>query len=258
MGIGRVTMVVGLALAVGCGWALGQHQSAIDPGAWQIVTLANQARAAQGARALKWDVALAEAARQHCERMAEEGPIAHRYGGEADLGERAGSAGAHFSLIEENVAIGPTPAAIHDEWMHSEGHYRNLMNPEVDRVGVALVASRGVLYAVADYAAGVQVLTTEQAEAKVTALLRGMGVVVRSDPREARAACAMDRGMPVAESGAQPMFVMRWQDANLGQLPKKLVDQLGSGQYREAAVGSCPAQYVEGAFTVYRMAALLY
>ena len=66
--------------------------------------------------------------------------------------ERAGQAGAHFSLIEENVAVGPTPAAIHDGWMHSPGHRTNLLNPEVDRVGIAVVASRGELYAVADYA----------------------------------------------------------------------------------------------------------
>ena len=31
------------------------------------------------------------------------------------------------------------------------GHRTNLLNPEVDRVGVAVVATRGVLYAVADY-----------------------------------------------------------------------------------------------------------
>ena len=109
----------------------------------------------QGAGPLQWDPALAEAARQHCLRMAAEGPISHRYGGEPDLTERAGQAGAHFSLIEENVAIGPSPAAIHDEWMHSPGHRTNLLNPQVDRVGMAVVASRGVLYAVADYAKAV-------------------------------------------------------------------------------------------------------
>ena len=87
----------------------------------QLFALANQSRAQSGAGRLQWDEALAVAARQHCLRMAAEGPIAHRYGGEPDLGERAGQAGAHFSLIEENVALGPPPAAIHDEWMHSSG-----------------------------------------------------------------------------------------------------------------------------------------
>ena len=40
---------------------------------------------------------------------------------------------------------------IHDEWMQSPGHRTNLLNPDVDHVGVAVVESRGVLYAVADY-----------------------------------------------------------------------------------------------------------
>ena len=83
--------------------------------------------------------------------MAQEGPIAHQYGGEADLSGRAAQAGAHFSVIEENVAVGPSADAIHEEWMHSPGHRANLLRPDVDRVGVAVVAARGVLYAVADY-----------------------------------------------------------------------------------------------------------
>jgi len=259
MGILRVELVlcVGLAMAGGAQAAQPQRSIGIQPEAWQVVQLANQARAAQGAGPLKWDEALAAAARQHCLLMAEEGPISHRYGGEADLSDRAGAAGAHFSLIEENVAIGPTPAGIHNEWMHSEGHRTNLLNPEVDRVGVALVASRGVLYAVADYAKGVPVLTLGQVEATIGAQVRAKGVGVVENPATARAACAMDRGFPKGDN-LQPRFVMRWQDANIAQLPPKLVDQLASGQYRKAAVGSCPAQYVEGAFTVYRAAVLLY
>src|SRR6202167_6041477 len=102
------------------------------------MAVGKEGRGQSGARALQWDEGLAAAARRHCLRMAAEGPISHRYGGEDDLSERAGHAGAHFSLIEENVAIGPTPAAIHDEWMHSPGHRANLLNPEVDRVGLAV------------------------------------------------------------------------------------------------------------------------
>ena len=51
----------------------------------QIVAMANQARAQAGVGRLQWDPALAAAALQHCLRMAAEGPIAHRYGGEADV-----------------------------------------------------------------------------------------------------------------------------------------------------------------------------
>ena len=43
--------------------------------------------------------------------------------------------------------------------MNSPGHRANLLSPDVDRVGVAVVASRGVLFAVADYARAVPALT---------------------------------------------------------------------------------------------------
>ena len=131
----------------------------VPQAAQQLLVLANQTRANAGVGALQWDDALAAAARDHCLRMAAEGQIAHRYGGEDDLSTRAGKAGAHFDLIEENVAVGPNAAEIHDEWMHSPGHRANLLNGEVNRVGIAVVAARGVFYATADYARGVQALT---------------------------------------------------------------------------------------------------
>ncbi len=165
-----------VAVAVFCVSALpkaaAQSRPAVEPGTVQLMALANEARAAAGAAPLRWDNALAEAARKHCLRMAAEGPIAHRYPGELDLSERAGLAGAHFDLVEENVAIGPTPVIIHDEWMHSMGHRENILNPEVDRVGIAVIASRGVLYATADYAHGVQALSQTEIEKHVAELIK--------------------------------------------------------------------------------------
>lgn len=230
----------------------------IQPEARQIVELANQARAEAGAGPLSWDPALAEAARAHCLRMAAEGPIAHRYDGEPDLSERAAQAGAHFSLIEENVAVGHDPAAIHDEWMHSPGHRSNLLNPAVDRVGVAVVASRGTLYAVADYDSAVPTLSPAQVEATVANLVRVSGVAVLRDPTLARAVCAMESGYPSSKSGLQPQFIMRWQDADLTRLPQVLSEKLASGNYRQATIGSCPPEGDQGAFTAYRIAVLLY
>jgi hypothetical protein len=230
----------------------------LRPEAEQIFALANQARAQAGAGALQWDPALAIAALDHCRRMAYEGPIAHRYGGEPDVSERAANAGAHFSVIEENVAIGPTAAAIHDEWMNSPGHRTNLLSPDVDRVGIAVVASRGVLYAVADYSRGVAVLARAQVESRVASLIRVRGVAILPDPSLARAACATDSGMPRSASGPTPRFIMRWQDSSLDRLPQALVDRLSSGGYRQAAIGSCPAQGDQAAFTAYRVAVLLY
>ena len=222
------------------------------------MALANQSRKASGAGPLKWDGALAIAARKHCLRMAAEGPISHRYPGELDLSERAGQAEAHFSLIEENVAIGPSAAGIHDEWMHSSGHRTNLLNPEVDRVGIAVVASRGVLYAVADYARGVQSLSPSQVEARVAGLIRQKGLAIEANPGVARAACAMNSGMPHSAGGSQPGFIMRWQDSEMNVLPNALTAHLASGTYHQAAIGSCSPAGVDGTFTAYRVAVLLY
>jgi hypothetical protein len=224
----------------------------------QIFALANQARAQAGVGRLQWDPALAEVALQHCRRMAMEGPIAHRYGGEADVSGRAAQAGAHFSVIEENVAVGPSTDVIHEEWMQSPGHRANLLSADVDRVGVAVMAVRGELYAVADYSRAVQQLSAPQVEARVAALVRASGVTILGDPTLARTACTSDKGVPHSAGGPTPRFIMRWQDADLTRLPQALVEKLASGNYRQAAVGSCPAQISECSFTAYRVAVLLF
>lgn len=220
--------------------------------------LANQSRAEAGAGPLKWDPALAVAARRHCLRMAAEGPISHQYRGEPDLSTRAAEAGAHFSLVEENVAVGPDPSTIHQMWMHSPGHRTNLLNPAVDRVGVAVVASRNGLYAVADYERAVPLLTQAQVEAKVAGMVETGGVVVAHGSNEARQACVTDKGMPGFESGGRSKFVMRWEDSDLSRLPRELTTEMASGKFRKAEVASCTPQGQQGTFTAYRIAVLLF
>jgi Cysteine-rich secretory protein family len=248
-------------LAMGCVAAGAQKavpETLVQGAGEQLMALANRARARSGAGPLKWDPQLTEAARLHCLRMAREGPIAHRYDDEPSLSDRAGQAGAHFSLIEENVAVGETTAQIHDAWMNSPGHRSNLLNPKVDHVGIAVVRARGVLYATADYARGVQVLLPTEIEARIANLIRVSGISISHDATVARAACASNSGIPTAHGGPQALFVMRWQTGSLDQLPEKLRDKLASGSFHMAAVGSCPAQGVEGDFTAYRVAVLLY
>lgn len=224
----------------------------------QVFALGNRARAEAGASQLRWDAALAAAALAHCRRMVVEGNIGHRYPGELDLAERAGAAGAHFALIEENVAEAATAVEIHDAWMASPAHRHNLLSPEVDRVGIAVIARGGELYAVADYARGSKVLSASEVEQRVARLIAVSGVKAAGDSTLARQACTTDRGMPQESGAEQPTFVMRWQDANLNLLPDALTARLGSGRYHRAAVGSCPARGVAGTFTLYRVAVLLY
>ncbi|WP_348261367.1 CAP domain-containing protein [Telmatobacter sp. DSM 110680] len=237
---------------------LAQEGREIQPEAEQLMRLANQARAAAGVPPLQWDRSLAEAARKHTLRMASEGPIAHQYPGELNVSERAGLTGAHFDLIEENVAVAHTIEAIQDGWMQSKPHRENMLSPEVDSVGIAVVASRGVLYATADFSRNVQALTQEQVESRFSELIQRTGVKVLADHRAARAACIMDKGLPGSDSLSQPAFIMRWESSDVTHLPKQLADHLASHQFQEAAVGSCDARGDDGTFTSYRLAVLLY
>ena len=233
----------------------GQAQPA---SAEQLFALANDVRTRSGLGRLQWDPALAAAAMKHCQRMTVEGPISHRYAGEPELTARAADAGARFGLIEENIAVGDYPSTIHSGWMNSPPHRENLLNRDVDHVGIAVVASRGVLFAVADYSRAVPMLEANQVEKSVAALIGVSGVTIRKDPRDARAACATDKGMPGGLAGGDPRLVMRWEDSDLSHLPQGLASRLASGEYRQAAVGSCPARNVKGAFSSYRVAVLLY
>ncbi len=163
------------------------------------------------------------------------------------------NAGAHFSLIEENVALGSHIATIHQGWLDSPGHRANMIRPQDDSLGIEVVSGGGVLYAVADYARAVPVLSREQVEVSVAALIRAAGLFIVQDPADARAYCA---------NGSHPSglsaFLIVWEDPDVSTLPRSLLNQAASGDYHSAVVGSCAPQASEPGFTSYRVAVILY
>jgi hypothetical protein len=194
--------------------------------------------------------------------VASQGQLSHQYGGEQDLPERAAKAGAHFSLIEENIAAGPSPLKIHDEWMHSQSHHDNLMNAKINRIGVALVPYKGGMYAVADYAQGVESQTNEQVEANVGKLVQERGLTLISDSAGARYYCGQE-GNSCGGTGGEmkPKFLMRWQSAEIAKLPPQMEDAIKSGKFKQASVGACEPKGNDGGgpvFSGYRVAVLLY
>jgi uncharacterized protein YkwD len=100
---------------------------------------ANRERSTRGLPLLRWDAELAEAARLHALRMAQQNALSHQFAGEPELAPRLRQSGAHFSAAAENVAEGPTPARIHDGWMKSPGHRENLLDPQLNSLGIAVV-----------------------------------------------------------------------------------------------------------------------
>jgi uncharacterized protein YkwD len=225
---------------------------------------ANRERIALGLRSLRWDDALANAAREHAIRMAQRNTLSHQFPGELPLPDRARLAGARYTMIAENVAEGPSPDMIHSGWMHSPPHRANLLAPELTALGVAVVVvtdrrtGAATLFAVQDFSQSVASFSLEQQERQVSSLLTARGLAV-SDAQgggatdDARKTCEMDRGW----AGSRPGLVVRYEAADLTHLPEDLEQKVRSGQYRAAAVGACSAGS-DGGFTRFRIAVLLF
>ena len=215
---------------------------------------ADQERASLGMSPLRWDNALAAAAREHAALMVGHNTISHQYAGEPDLAHRASDAGARFSLITENVAQAPSAILVHAAWMHSEGHRHNLLDPNVDSVGISVISRNSQVFAVEDFAHSVALLSLRQQEGAVAGSVRASGVTVESPGEGARRVCA---GSSIREMSPNPEFVMRYTTDDLEILPSELTTRLHTGRYSRAVVAACA---VDGKpeFSMYRVAVLLY
>jgi hypothetical protein len=219
-----------------------------------LLVAANQERAARGLTPLVWDAMLASAADDHARMMAARGTISHHFAEELELSERSALAGARFSLIAENVAEAPLAIEIHDGWMHSEGHRANLLDPEVDAIGIAVVSRHGQLYAVEDFARVTRPLTLADQEEAVALLLRDSGLNIRATTSDARQTCATSSGY---SGSKRPEFILRYNASTLDRLPDEFLPIIAKGRYREAMVGACDDSE-SYPFTGYRIVILLY
>lgn len=223
-----------------------------------LLAAANQDRVARGLHPLHLDPALAQAALAHAREMASHRAISHQFPGELKLSERGASAGAHFSLISENVAEAPIAAMIHDLWMHSKGHRENLLDPNVDAVGISVVVRDDEYYAVEDFANLVQPLSFNAQESAVADLLTKSGMRIANgkvmSEQDARETCSMSTGYA---GSRQPWYIMRYTAHSVTELPALLRARLSSGKYHQAVVGAC-SEGASAPFASYNIAVLLY
>jgi hypothetical protein len=104
--------------------------AAADSGAEsQFVSLINQSRKAAGLQPLEVHSDLVSYARRHTDRMIAEGKIFH------STSSQLSSATSGWSLLGENVGMGPDPVVLHDAFMNSPSHRENILGP-FDAVGV--------------------------------------------------------------------------------------------------------------------------
>jgi len=215
---------------------------------------ANHERAARGLAPLMWSAMLAAAARHHAVRMAGENTLSHQLPGEPGMAERASQAGARFSSLAENVAEGPTAEDIHRQWMNSPPHRANLLDPQLDSVGIAVAERKGVLFAVEDFSLAAGKLSVEEQEGIVSAKLQSRGLRLLNYTNDARRSCVLDNGFAGSHV---PSFVLHYATPDLQTLPDLLEHRIQTGKYHSAVAGACPSNAKIG-FSNYRIAVLLF
>lgn len=233
----------------------GMAQVDASPAEKALLQMANQFRAEHGVAPLAWDRALARAAMMHAKRIiVASGDLEHQYPGEADMIARAAQQGAHFGAVAENLAgHGQNPTQLHHIWTITQSHRANLLNPNMNVVGIGVIESGGLMYAVEDFAHNVPAPKRNEVASQVMAALQKVGMQSVKSTEEARSNCE-------SQSNTSPgaKLVVHWEGSNPGQLPDVLVQQMGQGSYRSAAVGACPSAQAGQGFTTYRVAVLLY
>ncbi|BBN93877.1 allergen V5/Tpx-1 related [Deinococcus grandis] len=115
--------------------------------AQQVLDLTNAARAVPrscgatshaAAAPLTWNAALGQAAQGHAADMAAQNYFSHTSKDGRTFSQRITNAGyTPYRTIGENIAAGQgTPQQVVDGWLKSEGHCRNIMNPNFKELGV--------------------------------------------------------------------------------------------------------------------------
>ncbi|HEY1807858.1 MAG TPA: CAP domain-containing protein [Acidobacteriaceae bacterium] len=224
-----------------------------DSDARRVFTLTNQDRQQQGLPPLAWNQALADAAAGHGQWMLREPNLSHQYPGEPDLMTRAAHAGAHFRAVAENLALGPTPDSLENQWMHSTPHRTNILDPKMNALGVAVLRRGPDLYAVEDFAQANEALSPAQVEQRLRSLLHDQGVDASAPAAPAEAACSSTTAMP-----AGTRSIVRFQTPDLSQLPSQIVQVIHTHDLHKAAVGACAPTASQAAFTTYRVAIVFY
>jgi len=110
-----------------CGTAIEQEE----------LVLTNAARADNGLAPLECDVGLTLAARKHSEDMCALGYFSHTSYDGRQFDQRIRAEGVNFGAAGENIAMGQETAEwVHESWMRSSGHRRNILDGSYRRIGI--------------------------------------------------------------------------------------------------------------------------
>ena len=140
-----LALLVGMTSVVGLGhptpvlaWDSGGYSSSSER---ELIALTNRSRASAGLRSLKVDSTLTSVARWRSRDMIERDYFSHDIPGYGDVFKKLDSKGYCYQLAGENIGWNTYPdgdatAAIHEMFMDSSGHRRNILNRRWEVIGV--------------------------------------------------------------------------------------------------------------------------
>ena len=119
---------------------------------YQLLDLANRARAEAGLAPLQLDQGLTRAARKHSALMASQQQLSHDLPGEPTLPNRLlATTTLQLGAEGENIDFAPSAAEAHQRFMNSPHHRENLLNPDYNVAGFAVVRSGKMVYVTEDF-----------------------------------------------------------------------------------------------------------
>jgi uncharacterized protein YkwD len=136
---------------------------------YALFTLINQTRTRAGLPQLSWDDGVAHAALGHAQVMAGKKSLSHQFDGEPELGARLAASAVRMDRASENVVYDVNVQSAHENFLSSEHHKANILDPEVDTVGIGVAEAGGVLYITEDFTHHVVDTSDEQAEQQIAA-----------------------------------------------------------------------------------------
>ncbi|MDO8571470.1 MAG: CvpA family protein [bacterium] len=106
-----------------------------------MLELVNAERSKTGAPGLVVDPLIVPVARNHSRDMFERSYFSHISPEGKSARDRMIAGGVKFTLAGENLAYAPDLVAAHTGLMESEGHRRNILDPQFHRIGIGVVAT---------------------------------------------------------------------------------------------------------------------
>ncbi|HEK4784471.1 TPA: sporulation protein [Clostridioides difficile] len=110
----------------------------------EVVDLVNIERAKAGLNPLTLDSSISNVATKKSQDMVDNNYFSHNsptYGSPFDMLKKFGIS---YKTAGENIAMGQkTPKEVVNAWMNSEGHRKNIMNPNFSKIGVGVAQKSG-------------------------------------------------------------------------------------------------------------------